>query len=50
MATSRRRTGTGGGALSRPAHMLAVDLGETVFEPRVDGHVYDRGVDGRECR
>src|SRR5262249_46037335 len=26
------------------------DIAETVFEPRVGGHVYDRGVDGGECR
>jgi uncharacterized protein YndB with AHSA1/START domain len=30
--------------------MLAVDIAETVFETREGGHVYDRGVDGSECR
>lgn len=34
----------------REHNMLAVDIEETVFEPRVGGHVYDRGVDGSECR
>ena len=33
----------------REHHILQVDLAETVFEPRVGGHVYDRGVDGSEC-
>jgi uncharacterized protein YndB with AHSA1/START domain len=27
-----------------------VELAETVFEPRVGGHIYDRAVDGSECR
>jgi uncharacterized protein YndB with AHSA1/START domain len=31
-------------------HILEAPLAETVFEPRVGGHVYDRGTDGSECR
>ena len=31
-------------------NMLRVEIAETVFEPRVGGHLYDRGVDGSECR
>src|SRR5262249_15912749 len=31
-------------------NMRGVEIAETVFEPRVGGHVYDRGVDGSECR
>jgi len=31
-------------------HILRVELSEMVFEPHVGGHVYDRGVDGSECR
>jgi uncharacterized protein YndB with AHSA1/START domain len=31
-------------------HLLDGELAEMVFEPRVGGHVYDRGVDGSECR
>jgi len=27
-----------------------VDIAETVFEPRAGGYLYDRGVDGSECR
>ena len=30
-------------------HILQADLAEIVFEPRVGGHIYDRGVDGSEC-
>jgi uncharacterized protein YndB with AHSA1/START domain len=32
----------------REHNMLGVDIAETVFEPRVGGRVYDRGVDGSE--
>src|SRR6185437_11702028 len=31
-------------------HILRAELAEMVFEPRVGGHIYDRGVDGSECR
>jgi uncharacterized protein YndB with AHSA1/START domain len=34
----------------RKHNLLSVPIAETVFEPRVGGHVYDRGVDGSECR
>jgi uncharacterized protein YndB with AHSA1/START domain len=34
----------------REHNMLQVEIAETVFEPRVGGHLYDRGVDGSECR
>jgi uncharacterized protein YndB with AHSA1/START domain len=30
--------------------LLSVPIAETVFEPRVGGHIYDRGEDGSECR
>ena len=29
---------------------MECEIAETVFEPRVGGHLYDRGVDGSECR
>lgn len=31
-------------------HILSAELAEMVFEPRVGGHIIDRGVDGSECR
>ncbi len=43
-------TGGFGSFKPREHNMLAVDIAETIFEPRVGGHVYDRGVDGSECR
>jgi uncharacterized protein YndB with AHSA1/START domain len=39
------------GSFKPPEHnLLGVALAATVFEPRVGGHLYDRGVDGSECR
>jgi uncharacterized protein YndB with AHSA1/START domain len=39
------------GRFKPPEHtLLGVEVAETVFEPHVGGHVYDRGVDGSECR
>ena len=34
----------------REHNMLAVEIAETVFEPREGGRIYDRGVDGSECQ
>jgi uncharacterized protein YndB with AHSA1/START domain len=34
----------------RSHNLLGVDIAETVFDPHPGGHVYDRGVDGSECR
>ncbi len=34
----------------REHNLLAVPIAETVFEPKVGGHIYDRGADGSECR
>ncbi len=39
------------GRFKPPEHnLLGVEIAETVFEPRVGGFLYDRGVDGTECR
>src|SRR5579863_8935699 len=39
------------GRFKPPEHnLLSVEIAETVFEPRVGGHLYDRGIDGSECR
>jgi uncharacterized protein YndB with AHSA1/START domain len=39
------------GSFNPPEHnLLGVEIAETVFEPRVGGHIYDRGADGSECR
>lgn len=34
----------------REHNMLAVEIAESVFEPRGGGRIYDRGVDGSECQ
>ena len=39
------------GDFKPPEHnLLEAPIAETVFEPRVGGHIYDRAVDGSECR
>jgi len=39
------------GSFKPPEHnLLGVPIKDTVFEPRVGGYLYDRGVDGSECR
>jgi uncharacterized protein YndB with AHSA1/START domain len=38
------------GDFKPPEHnLLGAQIVETVFEPRVGGHIYDRAVDGSEC-
>ena len=34
----------------REHNLLQVEVAETVLEPHVGGYIYDRGVDGSECR
>jgi uncharacterized protein YndB with AHSA1/START domain len=34
----------------REHNLLNAPIAETVFEPRVGGHIYDRAADGSECR
>ena len=39
------------GRFKPPEHnLLAVEIAETVFEPRVGGGIVDRATDGSECR
>src|SRR3984885_13445749 len=39
------------GDFKPPEHnLLGAAIAETVFEPRVGGHIYDRAVDGSEYR
>lgn len=39
------------GSFKPPEHnLLKVAIAETVFEPKVGGYLYDRGVDGSVCR
>jgi uncharacterized protein YndB with AHSA1/START domain len=39
------------GDFKPPEHnLLRVPIAETVFEPKVGGHIYDKGADGSECR
>jgi len=33
----------------REHNLLAAPIAETVFEPRVGGHIYDVGIDGSRC-
>lgn len=34
----------------REHNLLSVPIAETVFEPRVGGHIYDVGIDGSRCK
>lgn len=39
------------GDFKPPEHnLLGAPIAETVFEPKVGGHIYDRATDGTECR
>jgi uncharacterized protein YndB with AHSA1/START domain len=43
-------TGRFGDFKPREHNLLAAPITESVFEPRVGGHIYDRAADGSECR
>jgi uncharacterized protein YndB with AHSA1/START domain len=34
----------------REHNLLGAPIADTVFEPQVGGHIYDRALDGSECR
>jgi uncharacterized protein YndB with AHSA1/START domain len=34
----------------REHNLLSVPIAETIFEPRVGGHIYDVGIDGSQCK
>jgi uncharacterized protein YndB with AHSA1/START domain len=39
------------GDFKPPEHnLLAAEISETRFEPKVGGHIYDKAADGSECR
>jgi len=39
------------GDFKPPEHnLLGAPIAETVFEPKVGGYIYDRSIDGSECR
>ena len=39
------------GDFKPPEHnLLGVPIAATVFEPKVGGHIYDKGIDDSECR
>ncbi|GIE95457.1 SRPBCC family protein [Paractinoplanes rishiriensis] len=39
------------GDFKPPEHnLMGSPIAETVFEPKVGGHIYDRAADGSECR
>ena len=39
------------GDFKSPEHnLLGVEIAKTVFEPHAGGNIYDRGIDGSECR
>lgn len=43
-------TGQFGEFKPREHNLLSAPIAETVFETHAGGHIYDRGVDGSECR
>jgi uncharacterized protein YndB with AHSA1/START domain len=51
LETAFERFTIGFGSFKPPEHnLLDAPLAETVFEPKVGGHIYDRAVDGSVCK